>query len=145
MAIKEIIIHCTASPWMADVKAATIDRWHKQKGWNGIGYNYVIDLDGTIETGRKEGETGAHTVGHNTGSIGICYVGGVDAFGKHTDTRTIAQQAAMVKLVSELLERYPNAKLSGHNQWARKDCPCFSVPEWAASNGFPFDPTIKYE
>lgn len=141
--IKEIILHCSATREGVDIKAATIDKWHRSNGWRCIGYNYVIDLDGTVEVGRKEGEQGAHTVGHNTGSIGICYIGGLDANGKAKDTRTPQQLEAMKRLVSELLERYPDAKLSGHNQWAHKACPCFDVPKWADSEGFPFDDTIN--
>lgn len=145
MLIDEIIIHCSATREGVNVKAEWIDRLHKKKGWKGIGYNYVIDLDGTVEKGRPEGTVGAHTVGHNARSIGICYIGGIDKNGKAKDTRTPEQIASMVGLINELLVRYPNARLSGHNQWARKSCPCFSVPEWAAANGFPFDDTIKYE
>lgn len=142
--INEIIIHCSATKEGVDIKAATIDKWHRQNGWRCIGYNYVIDLDGTEEKGRSEEDMGAHTVGHNMHSIGICYIGGLDKDGKPKDTRTEAQKASMLRLVKELLVRYPNARLSGHNQWARKACPCFSVPQWAAANGLPFDDTVRY-
>lgn len=142
--IDEIIIHCSATKEGVDIKASTIDKWHRQNGWRCIGYNYVIDLDGTEEKGRSEEDIGAHTVGHNIHSIGICYIGGLDKDGKPKDTRTEAQKASMLRLVKELLIRYPKARLSGHNQWARKACPCFDVPKWAAANGMPYDDTVRY-
>lgn len=142
--IDEIIIHCSATKEGVDIKASTIDKWHRQNGWRCIGYNYVIDLDGTEEKGRSEEDIGAHTVGHNIRSIGICYIGGLDKDGKPKDTRTEAQKASMLRLVKELLVRYPKARLSGHNQWARKACPCFDVPKWAAANGLPYDDAVRY-
>ena len=80
--IDEIIIHCTATKEGVDVDAKTIDKWHKQRGWKGIGYHYVIKLDGTVEKGRKDEEIGAHCTNHNAHSIGIVYVGGLDSNGK---------------------------------------------------------------
>lgn len=89
MKVQEIIIHCSATKEGVDFKAKDIERWHKQRGFKKIGYHYVIDLDGTIEQGRKETENGAHTVGHNSIALGICYIGGLDKNGKPKDTRTL--------------------------------------------------------
>lgn len=141
--ITEIIIHCTATKDGVEVHASDIDRWHRKKGWNGIGYHYVITLDGSIERGRADEVTGAHTVGHNSISIGVVYVGGLDRLGKAKDTRTEAQKAAMLELCRALCQKYPEAKISGHRQWAAKSCPCFDAPAWAEANGLPFDKTIK--
>ena len=44
-----LIIHCTATPAGREVSRAEVDRWHRQRGWNGIGYHYLIHLDGSIE------------------------------------------------------------------------------------------------
>ena len=125
--IDEIIIHCSATVEGKDFKAKDIDKWHKQKGWNGIGYHYVIDLDGTIERGRDENVSGAHTVGHNAHSIGIVYIGGLDKNGKAKDTRTPEQKEALWSLLRELLCKYPKATIHGHNEFAKKYCPCFNV------------------
>ena len=70
--IEEIIIHHSASK---DVSAATIDKWHKQRGFKKIGYHYVIRQYGTIELGRDIREVGAHAKGRNSYSIGICLTG----------------------------------------------------------------------
>lgn len=125
--IDEIIIHCTATKEGKDYKEADIDKWHRQKGWKCIGYHYVIDLDGTIEKGRSEEEVGAHCTSHNAHSIGIVYVGGLDEKGKSKDTRTPQQKKAMWELLIKLLVKYPKAIIHGHNEFAKKDCPCFNV------------------
>ena len=125
--IDEIIIHCTATIEGKNFKAKDIDKWHKQRGWKGIGYHYVIDLDGTIEKGRPESEIGAHTVGHNRYSIGVVYVGGLDKNGKPKDTRTEEQKEALLEILRQLLSKYPKATIHGHNEFAKKACPCFDV------------------
>lgn len=86
--INQIIIHCTATPARRDVKADDIDRWHRARGFRGIGYHYVVYLDGTVVHGRNESVAGAHCKGFNAHSIGVCYVGGLDEEGRPADTRT---------------------------------------------------------
>lgn len=125
--IDEIIIHCTATVEGKDFRAKDIDKWHKQKGWKGIGYHYVIDLDGNVEKGRPDEDVGAHTVGHNAHSIGVVYVGGVDKNLKAKDTRTPEQKEALWGLLRQLLCKYPKATIHGHNEFAKKDCPSFNV------------------
>ena len=91
--INEIIVHCAATPEGKNFKAADIDRWHRERKMKCIGYHYVVDLDGTVEPGRPESEIGAHCLGHNQYSIGVCYVGGLAAYGKTPkDTRTPTQK-----------------------------------------------------
>lgn len=125
--ITEIIIHCSATKEGHPFFAADIDRWHKAQGWSGIGYHYVIDIDGKVETGRAEHQTGAHTKGHNANSIGICYIGGLDRDGKPKDTRTPEQRKSLAELVARLKAKYPKATVHGHNEFANKACPCFNV------------------
>lgn len=146
--INAIVIHCSATRAGQDVRAADIDKWHKERGFSEIGYHYVIDLDGTVEYGRRLPKDGAHCntaglsgVAYNKHSIGICYVGGLDAFGNPADTRTDAQKQALHTLVLRLMEKYPIVEVIGHrdaspdkngdgkitpNEWI-KQCPCFDV------------------
>lgn len=128
--IKEIILHCTATQEGREVHVADVDRWHKQQGWECIGYHYLITLDGKIEKGRPEWKIGAHCKGHNNISIGVAYVGGVDYQGKPKDTRTDAQKRALVQLLREVRGRYPKATIHGHNEFAAKACPSFNVQKW---------------
>lgn len=126
--ITEIIIHCTATPEGRPVSVADIDRWHRARGFKKIGYHYVILLDGSTLQGRPIEEIGAHCTGHNTNSIGICYVGGLTPDGRTPkDTRTPAQTAALRSLLAQLKTRFPNATIHGHNEFAAKACPSFNV------------------
>ena len=109
--------------------AEDIDRWHKQKGWQGIGYHYVIYLDGSIHKGRDESVIGAHCSGQNANSIGICYIGGVDKNNNPKDTRTKAQRQALIELFKSLKAKYPKATIYGHRDFANKACPCFDAAE----------------
>lgn len=126
--ISEIIVHCSATPEGRDNRAADIDRWHRQRGFRCIGYHYVIDLDGTIEAGRSPEEQGAHCVGHNAYSIGICYIGGCDKDMQAKDTRTDAQKASLRLLLRYLRQRYPAATIYGHHDFDKgKACPSFDA------------------
>ena len=128
--IKEIILHCSATAEGRDYTVADIDRWHKARGWRGIGYHYVIYRDGSVHPGRPVEQIGAHCTGHNANSIGICYIGGLAADNKTPkDTRTPAQIQALRNLVGELKKKYPGARVHGHNEFAAKACPCFNVRE----------------
>lgn len=125
--INKIIIHCSATPEGRPVSVKDIDRWHRERGFSEIGYHWVVYLDGSVHPGRSEDVAGAHTVGHNAKSIGICYVGGVDNKFQTKDTRTTAQRIALKELVRELQKRYPGATVHGHNEFAAKACPSFNV------------------
>jgi len=126
--INEIIIHCSATTEGREVSVADINYWHKQRGFNSIGYHFVIYLDGSVHTGRPIEQIGAHCLSHNNHSIGICYVGGLTKDGKSPkDTRTEAQKTALVKLVADLRASFPKAGVHGHCEYAAKACPCFDV------------------
>lgn len=133
--IDEIIIHCTATPEGREVTVEELRRWHRAKGWADVGYHYIIYLDGTVHEGRPVWQSGAHTTGHNAHSIGVCYVGGCDTAMKPKDTRTERQKAELLKLIRELLVRYPGARVTGHNEWAAKACPSFDVQRWKKEVG----------
>lgn len=126
--ISEIIIHCSATRPGQKVDAATIRRWHVDgRGFADIGYHFVIGTDGTVEPGRPVKRIGAHCLGHNAGSIGVCYIGGLDSEGKPADTRTPAQKASLAALLTELKRRFPAATIHGHREFAPKACPCFDA------------------
>lgn len=127
--IEKIILHCTATPEGREVTVADVTAWHKERGFRTIGYHYLVYLDGTVVRGRREEEIGAHCLGQNAGSIGVCYVGGLDSRGNPKDTRTAAQRVALRNLVEGLQRRYPHATLHGHNEFAAKACPCFKISD----------------
>lgn len=127
--ITEIIIHCSATMEGMDYTVADIDCWHRAQGYRKIGYHFVIYRDGSIHVGRSKSEVGAHCIGHNSISIGICYVGGLSADGKPKDTRTPQQKDSLLALIEQLKEEFPGVSIHGHNEFANKACPCFRVPE----------------
>jgi len=125
--IDKIIIHCSATKEGNNVNASTIDQWHRDRGWRGIGYHYVVMLDGTIEYGRSIYETGAHVKNHNQGSIGVCYIGGLNNNMKAEDTRTSEQKESLLLLLKTLKKMHPDATIHGHNEFSAKACPCFDA------------------
>ena len=139
--INTIIIHCTATKAHKDVSIDTIRQWHLKRGFSDIGYHYVIGLDGTLFDGRPLEKMGAHCTGHNYGSIGIAYVGGLNKEGKPRDTRTDDQITTMTKLINELKDIFNIKEIGGHrdfspdinkdgkiDQWEWvKICPSFEV------------------
>ena len=140
--ITEIIIHCTATTEGNDYTVEDIKRWHKQRGFSDIGYHYVVYRNGHIINGRDVDLVGAHCSGHNAHSIGIAYVGGMDAANKKAkDTRTLAQKAGLLSLLVDLRKHYTTAVIIGHRDTSPdlngngtvepfefiKACPCFDA------------------
>ena len=132
--IDKIIVHCSATQEGKDISVDTIRKWHVEgRGWADIGYHYVVALDGSIDYGRPIHKQGAHVKGHNKGSIGICYIGGVEAErgdnGKWIakDTRTPEQKEALLDLLKMLKRLHPEATINGHREYAAKACPCFDA------------------
>ena len=126
--INRIIIHCSATPENRIVTVADITQWHKARGFNTIGYHWVIGLNGELWQGRIEEVAGAHCEGYNANSIGVCYVGGMSKDMKSAkDTRTPKQKETLLKLLIQLKKTYPRAKIYGHRDFSNKDCPSFDA------------------
>lgn len=113
--ITEIIIHCSATPDGKDYTVDDIRRWHKQRGYSDVGYHYIVYRNGILAQGRDVNIMGAHASGHNAHSIGICYIGGMNAENTQPeDTRTLRQKARLLSLLVDLRKLYPNARIIGH-------------------------------
>lgn len=140
LSTKKIVLHCTASKEGTDFSVEGIHRLHQNNGWSGIGYNVVIYRDGTVHEGRPIDCVGAHCPedGGNTAGVGVVYVGGVGRDGKAKDTRTEAQKKALCEVVYELQKMYPNTTIHGHNEYAKKACPSFSVKDWIVNEYEPW-------
>jgi len=118
----EYIIHCSDAPNGRKDTAADVHRWHKERGWDGIGYHYFITVDGHIECGRPEYWVGAHCRGHNE-KIGVCLAG--------KDKFTDCQQQAL-----KLLINHNATSVRGHYQYDKgKTCPNFDVEHWFYNGG----------
>ena len=136
-----IVIHCSATRAIqANIGAKDIRQWHMSKGWSDIGYHWVIKRSGAVEKGRAQELVGAGVEGHNSDSVHICMVGGLnDDTWKPENNYTASQWEALQKLVSSLTKKYPAAKVLGHRDFAgvKKACPCFNAKPWAKKLGFP--------
>ena len=142
--IDSIIVHCSATKAGLDFTATDIDRWHRERGFNGIGYHYVIRLDGKLEKGRDVTLAGAHCKGWNERSVGICYIGGLDENGRPADTRTNVQKRVLYQIIMDLQREYNILQVLGHRDTSPdlngdgviepyeyvKACPCFDVREF---------------
>jgi len=126
--LKRIVLHCSATEDGKDYTVEQIRRWHLNRKFRDIGYHYVIYRDGTIHQGRPIDEVGAHVKGHNADTVGICYIGGL-VNGKATDTMTMHQEIAWLKLVHSLRMVFGYMTIHGHNEFANKACPCFVVKD----------------
>lgn len=122
-----IILHHSAS---TSASVETIHRYHQQgRGWIGIGYNFYVRKDGSIYRGRPEDVVGAHTTGYNDKSIGICAEGNFEK-----EIMPEAQKQALIELVRELKQKYPNAQIKRHKDFAATACP---------GKNFPFEEIIS--
>jgi N-acetylmuramoyl-L-alanine amidase len=130
--IKYIVIHCTATP--AETTIESIKKyWKEQRGWGDTpGYHYIIQRNGNIIQllDEKKNSNGVHD--HNSSSINIAYIGGIDKEGKPVDNRSDAQKHAMFDKIVELTERYNGAEVKGHRDFpgVKKACPSFDVKKW---------------
>jgi hypothetical protein len=140
-AMDTIVIHCSATKENKDYTIEDIKKWHLQRGFKDVGYHFVIRIDGTIEIGRPLDKVGAHVANNNTGSIGICYIGGLSSNNKAKDTRTDKQKESLTKLITLLKTFIPIKEIKGHRDYSKdlnnngiiepneymKECPCFDV------------------
>ncbi len=118
-----------------DIGAVEIRKWHTApppagRGWNDIGYHFVIRRNGSVEDGRSIDVIGAHCEGRNATSIGVCMVGGIDHGGKAENNFTPEQWKALVYLLKVLKKQFPDASIHGHRDFSPKDCPSFDVHDW---------------
>jgi N-acetylmuramoyl-L-alanine amidase len=133
--VKFIVIHCTAT--QPDTSIESIKKyWKEVKGWKDVpGYHYIIKPNGEIIKLLDEDKNSYGVYAHNNECISISYIGGIDKQGKPKDTRTRKQENAMFYKVIELSNRYPEAKIVGHRDFAgvKKACPSFDVKKWLAN------------
>lgn len=152
-----IVIHCSATPNGRPVTVAQVDEWHRARGFKrgehwrrrqnpeltSIGYHFVVYVNGAIATGRHLDEVGAHVMGNNKSSIGVCMVG-INRF-------TRAQLTSLAANIGGLTRMFPNARVCGHRdlspdqdndglvepwEWL-KTCPGFDVAAWLKADRKP--------
>ena len=139
--INLIVVHCSATRAERDFTENDLEVCHRHRGFNGAGYHFYIRKNGDIKNTRPLEKPGAHALGYNAHSIGICYEGGLDVRYRPADTRTEWQKHSLRVLIRTLLMDYPGCRVCGHRdlspdrngdgrispeEWV-KECPCFEV------------------
>lgn len=139
--INLIVVHCSATRADRDFTENDLEVCHRHRGFNGAGYHFYIRKNGDIKNTRPLEKAGAHALGYNAHSIGICYEGGLDVRYRPADTRTEWQKHSLRVLIRTLLMDYPGCRVCGHRdlspdrngdgrispeEWV-KECPCFEV------------------
>lgn len=134
--VREIILHTSATPgdwWKGktvEEMAAEIRRWHVEgNGWKDIGYHRVFAPDGSMALGRSLWTVGAHCMERNRGTLGLCMIptathNGVKTF---SDYFTQEQWDAVHAYIREVQELTDIKWVTGHNDYAPKECPGFKV------------------
>ena len=155
--INLIVVHSSAT--LPDPKYGVewIRNIHvNEKGWDDIGYHYVIPPDGIVIPARSVYRAGAHAFGYNRNSIGICLIGGVDENNKAVDNYTKHQKASLITLLKVLrLQWGRDIAICGHRdlsedvdgdgiieqfEWM-KECPCIDIPAFCRKHNI--DPKWK--
>ena len=139
--INLIVVHCSATRADRDFTENDLEVCHRHRGFNGAGYHFYIRKNGDIKNTRPLEKPGAHALGYNAHSIGICYEGGLDVRYRPADTRAEWQKHSLRVLIRTLLMDYPGCRVCGHRdlspdrngdgrispeEWV-KECPCFEV------------------
>lgn len=162
-----IVVHTLATPQITDtIGVEQVRKWHTDpkpqgRGWDDIGYNYVIRRTGVAEAGRPLEYIPAHAGGYNKQSIGIALAGGLmpqnpdGTPGEAVDNYAEIQKMTLRVLINSLTATFPQLEyLCGHRdlspdkdgdgvieQWEwRKQCPCFEVWSWYITGNNPAHP-----
>lgn len=137
--IRYIAVHCTAAHPQQRIVDLLAE--FRRKGWRKPGYHYVVEADGHIVQLLAEDQVSNGVKNFNAVTINVAYIGGVDARGQLSDTRTQQQREALRSLLTQIKVRYPKACTQGHrdfspdrnhdgritpDEWL-KVCPCFDA------------------
>lgn len=151
--ITEVVVHWTATYLDQFLDANDIDRAHKDRGFGRIGYHFLILRDGTLQRGRPINEVGAHALRHNSFSIGVAFVGGINltaaqgaAYGGYQKVANDSRFASANSLTSTQMQTfdwfmesfftaYPFGQALGHNDIDRNNKldPGFDVVQYVKS------------
>jgi N-acetylmuramoyl-L-alanine amidase len=110
-----IVVHHTAS---TTASPEDVHRWHQEKGWCGIGYNFLIRKDGNVYKGRPLEYIPAHVQGHNEYTIGVAFEGNFEV-----EQQPQKQIQAGIELIRYLLTLYPQANIKKHKDFGGSTCP----------------------
>lgn len=121
-----LVIHHSNGGNDVDFSAERIHAMHLNVGYSGAGYHFVIRKDGTVEAARPEWAVGAHAVGENYHTIGICLSGDFSIA-----MPTCEQIDSLAELIHDLCRDYhipcDRQHIVGHCDLMSTDCPGHGV------------------
>jgi len=123
MTPKKIVIHCSATKDGHNLSLESLEAAHRARGFKSIGYHYVIGVTGRLDQTRAEHDVGAHVIGANTDSLGICLVGNI--------LFHVEQFHTLRKLVLDLMKAY-DIKL--WNIWVHNEFPSAKIQKKTCPN-----------
>lgn len=109
---KSIVHHSAVNSvgWQYDA----VRKYHiKNKGWGDIGYHFFIEPDGALKIGRWWFREGAHTLGQNFSSLGVCVARNCDSMYPTTPQKNVLR--AILKTI--------NKPIFGHRDFSSTACP----------------------
>lgn len=122
--ITEVVVHWTGTYNNQDIGSEEVHGWHKQRGWSGIGYHFIIRRDGRLQRGRPLNKTGAHAGanGHNKYSIGISFAAGYNCPSGtknankfiSADSITAEQMKTFDMFMGAFYDEFPGGQAYGH-------------------------------
>lgn len=127
--VNKVIFHCTATNPNATVSSIQ-KYWKETLKWNSPGYHILVKADGSWTQLQDFNKPTNGVQGHNSRSIHISYIGGIDSKGKSLDTRTEEQKLILEYSYILLKEKIKNVTFHGHYEFSNKSCPSFNVQNW---------------
>lgn len=126
--IKFLAVHCTATSQKTSISAIQ-SYWKNQLGWKMPGYHFIVKTDGEIVSLLPIDQVSNGVKGFNSETINISYIGGVNSGNVPLDNRTLQQKASILKLLTELKQKFPTAIIQGHRDFpnVKKACPSFDA------------------
>jgi N-acetylmuramoyl-L-alanine amidase len=121
--VKEVFLHHSANDLPANDDVSVMDRWHNERGYNGVGYHFYIKQNGAIQKGRDLERKPAAQKNHNWATIAICLGGVGQSFTKE-------QFESMRDLCTAIATAYDYAIVfRGHKEVFPTVCPHFDYKE----------------
>jgi hypothetical protein len=130
-----IILHHSATKDAGTVSWGAIRKYHKSLGWDDIGYHYGLELVGDeyeILIGRPWFRWGAHTIGMNQNSLGVCVVGNYDT--DELNSRLLLKLSELL-ISLQMAHNIPDKNIQGHRVYANKSCPGEKLFAWMKDHG----------
>ncbi|XP_053408874.1 peptidoglycan recognition protein 1-like [Mercenaria mercenaria] len=125
--VPEFFVHHTDTWECFNVKncsaaVRSIQKFHMDdRGWDDIGYNFLVGEDGNVYEGRGWDHLGTHTKGFNSKSLGTSVIGNYTA--KLPNEKALTALKALIACGVEQKKLYPDFRMYGHRDAGKTECP----------------------